>query len=327
MDSHTIPSAVLTAFNVSPDARIETISGGKVNATWLVESNEGKYILQSISAVFSEDMITESTKILDELIVTGWDVPKILRTHDNLPFYSDEGLTWRLSMFIDSDEALPELSPQLLTECGTLLASLHRSLNNIHISINPTLPHYREHTYHLEHLAERVDSLADDASSLAATTLEAFRSLDLAHEDSPKQLIHADPKINNILFRDKKPYTYIDWDTIMVHSPYIDIGDFLRSLTKEMKGSALHDLVVAFCQGYYDSTDLTCGNFEEFYNNAITSAQTIALENTARYLSDIVDQSHWKWDENKYDSHEDAMVDQATKTWNVYTELAALHSR
>jgi len=325
--SQTIPSTVFAAFNISPDSEIQVISGGKINSTWLVKSDEQKYILQSINVVYANDMVEESTRVLDTLIEMGWDVPLIVRTSVGTASYAEGAVTWRLSLFIDSDEALPEITMGLMEQCGTLLAQLHVSLSKLTLTINPTLPHYREHAYHISQLSSRIESLPKSTVDMATAVVSTFDSLDLTHEDSPKQLIHADPKMNNILFRDKKPYTYIDWDTIMVHSPYIDIGDFLRSLTKEMKGSALHDLVVAFCKGYYDSTNLTYGSFDEFYNHAITSAQTIALENTARYLSDIVDQSHWKWDENKYDSHEDAMVDQATKTWNVYTELAALHSR
>jgi Ser/Thr protein kinase RdoA (MazF antagonist) len=311
---------VLRAYGISEVNSAEKISGGKINSTWLIKENGQRYILQRIHSDFRPEMIDDCAYVLDRLRENGWDVSRILPTETDEFHHSLDG-TWRLSTFIESDEQLPPLSTSLMYECGKLLARLHFSLSNIQRTVPAPLPHYRDTPFHIDYLKQVLTSLSGEAHSLAEKTIKAFDAQAPQGSSVAHQLIHGDPKINNILFRNKLPHTYIDWDALMTASPLVDLGDFVRSLTKEHSEENIDALIASFCQGYYDTNRLNFSTFDNFFAATLNAAKIIALENTARYLYDIVDQSFWEWDTSKYDSQEEAMLDQANKTWRIFESL------
>lgn len=313
-------SEVLTAFGIASDSIVKKLSGGKINSTWLVDGHDRRYILQRVNPVFRPGMIDDCAAVLDELRKDDWDVPEVLRTQSGQFYYSDDGI-WRLSTFIESDEQLPALSSNLLYECGKLLARLHASLSKIQRTIPVPLPHYRDTAFHIAYLKTILPSLTGDAHDLAVRTISTYDDQSLQDQPVAPQLIHGDPKMNNILFRDQHPYTYIDWDALMTASPLIDLGDFVRSLTKEHSEEDIDALIASFGQGYYDSNNLNFSDFDEFSTATLSAAKVIALENVARYLYDIVDKSFWEWDASKYPTQEQAMLDQAFKTWRIFETL------
>ncbi|HEY0965411.1 MAG TPA: phosphotransferase [Candidatus Saccharimonadales bacterium] len=313
---------ILTAFNIALDSTVKKISGGKINSTWLIDEHDSHFILQRLHPMFRQGMIKDSAEILEQLQKDGWDVPLVQLTPSGSYFWSNNGI-WRLSKFIESDNKLPTLSPDVLHACGKLLAELHISLNKIQLTLPAPIPHYRDTVFHINYLRSAMPKLTGDALALAEQTISAFEHQDTQTTLISPQLIHGDPKINNILFRDQLPYTYIDWDTVMTGSPFIDLGDFIRSLTKELPGKDTARLITAFCKGYHETSPLELGVFSEFQAAALNAAKLIALENIARYLYDIVDKSFWEWDTARYHSQEEAMLDQARKTLQIFETLSS----
>lgn len=316
----TDPQTILTAFGLSEGSILTKMRGGKVNNTWLVEQQSQRFVLQRVHPDFRPGMIEDSAYVLTQLREDCWDVPTLHPTTSGQFSYSQDGL-WRLSTFIESDGHLPVLSSELLYDCGVLLARLHQSLGNISRNIPPPIPHYRDTAFHINYLEKVLPSLHGDARNLAQRIIEAFKDQDAGSFPATPQLIHGDPKLNNMLFRGSKPYTYIDWDTVMTASPLVDLGDFARSLTKEHSEIDIKPSVASFCRGYFDTNHLQFEYYEDLFSSAVSAGRVIALENAARYLYDIVDQSFWKWDETKYSSQEQAMLDQALKSWQIFESL------
>jgi len=311
---------VLKAYGISEVSSAEKISGGKINTTWFVDHRDKRLILQRIHPDFRPGMIDDSADILTSLRADGWDVPEILPTKSGQFSCEDDGL-WRLSTFINSDGQLPSLSSTLLYECGALLARLHQSLAKLRRTIPAPIPHYRDSAFHIDYLEKVLPFLTGEAHALAENVIDAFRDQSIESASIAPQLIHGDPKLNNMLFRDGRPYTYIDWDTVMSGSPLADIGDFVRSFTKEHPEVDINSSITSFCQGYFDTNPLSFTGFDEFSLAAVDAGKIISLENSARFLYDIVDQFFWEWDEKKYDSQERAMFDQALKSWKIFESL------
>ena len=136
-------------------------------------------------------------------------------------------------------------------------------------------------------------------------------------------MIHGDPRTANMLFRDGRPFTFIDWDTLMWGSVWMDIGDLIRSLVED---AAVHYYlcsaadIAAFCTGYHRANAIAA-HPRSFMDAALVAAKYITLELAARYLNDIVEDYYWVWDQGRYDSRAESNLQRAEETMHVYARI------
>lgn len=322
MISTDIPLEIKNAYFGGKNLSVTVLSGGMINSTLLVDDGEIKYILQKLSPIFNEDLISDYHTIVGHLGEEGWEMPALLQTLDGRYYVKDEsGKLWRVTSYIEHDKG----KLQKLDLYGEILGRLHLSLSKLDYSPKFSLPNFHDTGYYFKRLADvHSDIPTVEAQKFADRLSSAYKDIPEL-PDFGKQLIHADPRTDNILQRNGKPFTFIDWDTVMMGTIWMDIGDMLRSLAEDkvMKGSMpdiddLNDVA----EGY---RSIACPDTpkNEFRSLALQAAQVITLELTARFVADYKEgeKGYFTWDNTKYESRHQHNMARAENQWKIYKAI------
>jgi thiamine kinase-like enzyme len=133
------------------------------------------------------------------------------------------------------------------------------------------------------------------------------------------QLIHGDPRVENILFNDKlASFAFIDYDTFMRGSIYVDIGDCIRSLLYTYQNKKNTNALKQFINGYRLG-NIKCSAIK--YDKVKKATLYMTLELCLRFLIDTVDDCYFHWDKKKYKSRKEHNKVRATEIWNFYNKL------
>ena len=191
----------------------------------------------------------------EELGQYGWEVPQPQYASNGKAYTTDlQGSVWRRSSFIESDGKIPETcTTGLVTATASLLGKWHRDMASSNYEPVFALPHFHDTEYYAEQLRAIRPKLPAETAVLADEFLQRYADLP-ALPNVPAQLIHGDPKLDNMLYRAGKPFTLIDFDTVMRGSTWLDVGDLLRSLAgkRQREGGALDKSELAmFSEAYY----------------------------------------------------------------------------
>jgi len=162
------------------------------------------------------------------------------------------------------------------------------------------------------------------ARRMAAQTLADYDILGIIPDQvSSPQLIHADPRTGNMLFREGKPFTVIDFDTYMVDSIWVDLGDMLRSLCEDVAegrdGTLSPEDIRRVVDGYREAAEVG-HDPDEFFKWAISAGKRITLELTARFLNDTVI-PYFAPDPERYATREEFDRERAELQHRVFNNL------
>lgn len=320
-----LPSEVIAAYFGKVPLESRPFGSGIVNKTYLLTTTDGqKNILQCLSPIFNEAMVQDFNEVTKQLQAAGWEVPSIVPTLDGKLYLKDTaGKLWRRLTFIESEPlTTPVLVDTVLFEIGSLLARLHQTLAAISCKPAFQIPHFHDTAYYSRRLAQlQISMPSPETKKLAGTFLAAYKSLP-SLPATPVQLIHGDPQRSNILFRDSKPFTYIDFDTVMNSTIWLDIGDLLRSLVEdslkaemEFPKAKLQPVIDGYRQLSQPITDAT-----RFLESSIIALRMIALELAMRFMIDIVEDNYFAWDSSQYPSRQAHNLVRARLQWSIYND-------
>ncbi len=331
-----IADSVLSAYFKEHPADIRQLQGGEINITYLITPAKpakpgDKVILQLLGSLFNETVADDSTAVGEHLAAKGWAAPRTIKTRDGKIVHKEGAAIWRASTFINSSPApTTERTSKSFMQYGHLLGKLHTDLSDMTYTPQHELPNFHKTSYYAKVLENTYDSLPDEAAKLMAVKLlDAYRSLPELPA-SNLQIIHGDPRTSNMLFNEKgEPFTYIDLDTVMESTIWIDIGDLLRSVAEDAihSGSRLSvDQLASFTEGYLAGTDSALTE-EAFLAAATTSMQQIAIELGMRYVNDIVDNFYFGYDETSYANRRDNHMARAETQWQIFNTFNKHPSR
>lgn len=316
-----LPPVVNEAYNIEESARLTQLSGGLVNETLLVEQGNRSFVLRRLAPMLGASTVRDTCIIGSHLKSAGWEAPTIEPTVYGTAYIFDaQQRIWHGMHFIDSDNRVPDTyDDKLALQVGHVLGGWHAAVRPL--SHEPdSLPHFHD----TEHIARKLRSElseldSEDAQNLGRLFLHDY-SLQTHTDLTKPQIIHGDPKLDNMLYRDTKPFTLIDFDCVMQDSVWTDVGDFLRSLS----GKIIHteekpeELFGAFIQGYLEANESRL-SFDEALLRALHATRRIACELGMRYLSDIVDgQQYFSWNKTVFTSRSEALL---SKSWTQYRIL------
>jgi Ser/Thr protein kinase RdoA (MazF antagonist) len=309
-----LPVSIRTAYDISEDAVIEPLSGGLVNDTVLVHDRGEQTIMRRLSDVLDSTLLEDGRIISEHLAQYGWEAPKNMPTVTGDMYQRDEsGLVWHRMELIDSDGQTPGVLDNDLSEAaGAMIGSWHNTMRSLDYQPRFGIDHFHDTRWQAHKLAGQIALLPDSQSrGLATDILKSYVSMP-AQAEEPVQIIHGDPKLDNMLFRDGRPFTLIDFDTVMLDSPWTDVGDFLRSLTGKLLHKASPEPAIqAFVESYHEANQLRL-SAEEATHQALLATGRIALELGMRYLSDIVDpHKYFSWDQERHSSRRDNHFERA----------------
>lgn len=306
-DAAIIPDSIRQAYQLDDEITAQSLTGGHVNNTLLV-SKAGQYlsILQRQSSAVGTDVLFDAAAVSNHLATAGWEAPTIIPTVTGKLYAKESsGEAWRQQHFIDSDGRVPQNhDAELLASAGDLLGRWHHTTRQLAYVPRFGIPHFHDTDHYAYKLEDYDAALSDERTrALAATLLSAYKTLP-SEADDATQVIHGDPKLDNMLFRDGRPFTLIDFDTLMVGSTWIDVGDLSRSLIAKQlsqdRPTSAEDLR-PLVDGYHETVGQRTSTDQSFHS-AMRATGRIALELGMRYLCDTVEKNYFQWDDARYTS-------------------------
>ena len=80
---------VANNFTINKAIRVSKFGGGLINDTYLIENNEGKYVLQKLHSIFKPTVLVDIHNITQYLLNKGLATPLLIKTRDNKLFFKD----------------------------------------------------------------------------------------------------------------------------------------------------------------------------------------------------------------------------------------------
>ncbi len=270
------------------------LSGGKTSDTYLITTDIGKFVLQQLNEIYDESMIRDHVELYF-LISDKIMIPECVNTRENKYVLEYDGKYYRVMKNIEADKN-PVLNNKKIKNMSEVIMKFHNLTENVtKLRYNGLKIHDRTRIKNKlisikeEHEKTEKWKIYEDIYDYLFSEIQKYKL------PSEKQLIHGDMKFNNFLFKKDKVVGLVDIASLMIRSKYYDIGDFLRNISN---ADGLFD-IKKFNYG------LNC--FEDInYGFAIYATKLIGLELCSRYLIDIFELKHFKFDNQKFNDLEES---------------------
>ncbi len=226
----------------------QAFGDGLINSTYLVTTDQEKYILQKINGQVFKDipaLARNKVKVTEHIRRRhGGKSLEFVPTPQGVYYFKDaDGGYWQLSKFIENAITFSEVSStDLAYEAGRAIARFQSYLTDLDPKeIADTIPHFHNTSKRIIDLQESIDRDAFHRKQEVEDLIHIAKQYECFIQDIdrdiqsgiiPTRLVHNDTKISNILFdQDHKAICMIDLDTCMQGSVLHDFGDALRSGT------------------------------------------------------------------------------------------------
>ena len=287
---------------------ITPIENGLINHTFLVETESEKFILQQINTLIfkNPNAIQNNHLRINEILKQSnysRKTVKIIPTLSNDLLFEKNNKTWRMLEYLeDSITFLKPSSTEIAFEATKCLSEFYKIINQEKVILEETLPDFinfekRVHDFKTSLIreTERKNTAEKEINFILEHLSLPEKWIELQNQESlPNRVIHADPKISNVLFdKENKAIAVIDLDTMMNGTILYDFGDMIRSYTNnsdEDQGSVSDNFTaenyVAVKDGFlfYLKDTLTPIELE----NLDYAAQLITYIQAVRFLTDFL---------------------------------------
>ncbi len=318
-----IPDEVQAAYAPDGINEVQILSGGIINHTLrIIDAQGATFILQRLSPIFDERLQDDYDTVTRHLQHDGWEVPLLHPTIQGSQSLRDqENNLWRAMTFIDAEPLEGDLNSEALIALSGLLGRLHRSLATLNYHPSFGIPHFHE----TDHYVGRLDEVLPDLTSVNKRTAAFISevSAELTLPGTQQQLIHGDPQAHNALYRNRLPFTFIDYDTLMMGNPLIDVGDMLRSVTGKLlkvQPSFSAEMLQPVIDEYHLQAEVSYTR-SHFFELALRAGRLISLELAARFLIDTVEDYYFEWDSTQYTSRSAQNSMRAAAQLKIYEAL------
>lgn len=300
---------IIKQFNLGDLISMEKIQGGIVNETFKIITKNGTFIIQRLNNILNLKIIPDYLQLQKEFEANGIKIPSLKQTIKGEFYIQDESI-WRVFEFIENTPP-KEKDPLHIFEAGKMLGKFHKVLKDINYKPGFKPKEFHETEKIIKELKQYLNKIPQEYTFIMKEIENYYISKDL-----PTQLIHGDPKIENILFKDGKAITIIDLDTIFTANILIDLGDALRSWCRDKNNKFSEVLFNSALEGYSQENTLTYNQKE--VKKAIC---LITLELIARFLIDSIKQNYFVLDKIKYNSLKEQNLDKASQNLKFYKSL------
>lgn len=308
--SLTISPDIQSAWSALRGASLSQISGGLINMTYLVEAQNGRFILQRLNPIFDAIVHHDIDAITKRLEQQSLPTPRLIPTDAGSLFVETPDGVFRLQTAIEGITHHRLTSPALAFEAGQHVALFHRALAGFDYDYRFTRPFVHDTSKHLETLTTALHD--HQAHSLSAQVMPvAERVLQTAQESPsfehlPNRHAHGDLKISNFIFSPEgQVQALIDLDTVSTMKWPLEMGDALRSWCNphaEDHPTPFLDLTLLenAVKGYGSVDKHGCT--QEEIDLLFAGLETICLELSARFLADALQERYFGWDNTNYPS-------------------------
>ena len=282
---------------------LNKVSTGLINETFVVETNQGKYILQAINQyVFPDPNIGLSNiKLISEVLCEKkfkYNFPAPIQ----FKYVHDFNKIWRILPFIENTQSFDHIIEiKMVSEASWCMGEFYQLLEGFPIEkLNQTIPNFHNGEYYLNTLVIGLDKATKQRKEAAEIVLNKVDEVshmliqfDQLVEESPTRVVHFDTKINNFLFDDKMTVkALIDLDTLMPGSVFSDIGDMIRTYSNvhgeestsfdqiQANEKIIAEIIQCFCQ------KVSLSPIEN--KNLRFAGKAITLMQCVRFLTDFL---------------------------------------
>lgn len=318
--SHDEIEKVLQHYDIGPISKMEIFKSGRINKTYYVKDiHDDEFVVQTLHKMFGKNLMEDINVVTTYLSQKGWDCPRLLRSRQGDLFCEVNGNLWRIYTHVKGNSFLQwRIDKNFHKDIGSVLGLLHRDLHLLDYKPRHILQGFHEKDFYIQKAisigkgkyARQLQNIFDDT----ITNMEKYGGF----FSEKKQIIHGDPRIENILFTGKSPhFVFLDYDTLMTGSAYTDIGDCLRSLMLVSDNLDFEKMITEFILGY------NAANKESkvLYSQATHAVKYITLELCLRFMIDSVEKYYFSWDGKKYKSQEEYSEARALASWDLFNKL------
>ncbi|UOK43674.1 MULTISPECIES: phosphotransferase enzyme family protein [Flavobacterium] len=298
------------------DICVSEIGHGLINATYLItdKSVNQDYILQKINnAVFKDvDALSHNTNSVIAFLQQSdypLEVSLPVPTQRNKPlFLDDNNDPWRMFTYIkDSVSLIKADSPALAFEAAKAFSQFYKVMNSpsCDIELQPVLPDFINFEKRISDYKRTLETASEERKTASASVVQFVNDhlelpnawIDLQKNNLlPKRIIHADPKISNVLFHETKreAIAVIDLDTVMEGTLLYDFGDMIRSYTNitddestiSVQTNFDPELFAAAKKGFLSSLETVLEPIEK--ENLDYAAKVVVFIQAIRFLTDYL---------------------------------------
>lgn len=296
---------VLRQYAIGAVEAVVPVRSGLMHGTWFVDTDQGRFVLQRLHHKLSTpEIVADYRAVTEHLAARGMLAPRLLLTRSGAPVARHDDRLWRLATFVPGETRDRVTSAAEAEEGARALARFHRAMADIDHEFGS------QHPLHdtAGHLARLRAAAADPAYAPHRAAIQAeidavLRRLPalLPPSDLPRRVVHGDPKISNVLFRNGRAVGLIDLDTCNRHTVLVDLGDAVRSWCRDGGEDERQrfelDRFEAILRGYAaEAPTLTPAEVALLPRAGLM----ITLELASRFLRDALEDHYFAWDPDRY---------------------------
>jgi Ser/Thr protein kinase RdoA (MazF antagonist) len=334
----TAPEAahIAEAWHLDPES-IRPTGTGLINRTFLARTGDGAWrVLQQVNPLFAAAVNEDIEAVTTHLAARGMSTPRLVRTLDGRLCVPDPAGAWRLLTHVEGRVLDAVANAAQAREAGRLLASFHRALDDLDHRFRHVRPPVHEPARHLGDLAHAVEAhprhrLHGAAAALAEEIFAAAASLPALPVTVPR-VVHGDPKISNLVYAadEERALCMIDLDTVGRMALPFELGDAFRSWCNiasedDPRGRFSAELFAAAAAGY--GAEAAGWIRPEEAGAAVDATATIQVELAARFCSDVLNESYFGWNPERFPARGEQNLARARGQLAVYRSLLAQRGR
>lgn len=221
---------------------------GHINVTYLVETDEKRYILQKVNTT----LFTDPDKLMHNISTVSSHIRSkatedierctlnVIKTKEGKPYFKNEDGCYRVYDFIEDALAHNKADEKLFYYSAVAFGKFANDLSDFDASqLYEILPSFHDTTVRFANFEKAIKEDKFDRVKLVKDEIEFFINRKnycgmiverLADGRLPLRVTHNDTKLNNVMLDNEtgKPVAVIDMDTVMPGSVSYDFGDSIR---------------------------------------------------------------------------------------------------
>lgn len=329
--SVAVPQAVREAWPALRHARFTRYGTGLINETFLAEGPTGKTIVQRMHPMFAPEINHDIEAVTAHLAARGVNTPRVLPTLGGERWLIDDDgggpRPWRALSWVEHERVYDKVrSAEVARSGAAMVGSFHRAMSDFSGIYRAARQGVHDTPRHLANLRAALGAHPDhrfhaEVSRMADALLASAERIDFVPPMRARNA-HGDLKISNLLFDGAdRCVCLVDLDSVSQMPLALELGDAMRSWCNpagEDATSTEVDLEVfqALVSGYASTARDEVSDEER--DALVSGFAQIALELTARFLADTLNERYFGWNAERFDSRGAHNLTRARGQWALF---------